>query len=237
MRSLTILGLILLFTACTELTTEIPDDGPAGSSFNDNPIMYCGLEVGQKSAYVLLAGNNFFNNEAYDDFSYLEDTLIVAIIGEDDNGFLVEEYVTQDSAPLPNDIYYMADSVYQYYIKAELDTLYFFDPDTQYGMTSLLFWHMDGQLPLPPFTNQEADIIGWKTTIGYCECDQTGYDPEYELFGTIYEDLNISIQNAEMALDGPGTTYIYSNLHGMVRTAHYSWWTQSGYGWDLLGNE
>ncbi len=237
MKNLILPGIILLFTACTELTTEIPDDGPDNTFFNDNPIMYCGMEVGQKSTYVLLAGNNYFNNEAYDDFSYLEDTLVVEIIAEDDNGFLVEEYFTAGSAPLPNDIYYMADSVYQYYIKATPDTLYFFDPETQYGMTSLLFWHMDGQLSLANFTNLEADIIGWKTTAGYCECDQTAYDPEYELFGTIYEDLNISIQNAVMAVDGPGTTYVYSNLYGMVRTSHYSWWTQTGYGWDLLGKE
>ncbi|KAA3636807.1 MAG: hypothetical protein DWQ02_07620 [Bacteroidetes bacterium] len=232
------LALILLAIGCTELTTEIPDKGTIKPPvFNDNPIMYCGMEIGQKSTYVLLEGQEYFNNQSYDNFAYLNDTLVVEIIDQDENGFLIEEYFTPGSDPLPGNFYYMEDSVYQYYLKAELDTIYFFDPDSQYGMTSLLFWHMDGQLPLSNFTNQEADIIGWKTSISYCECDQTAYDPEYELFGTIYEDLNISIQNAIMAVDGPGTTFVYSNLHGMVRTSHYSWWTQTGFGWDLLGQE
>ena len=103
MKNLIFLALPLLLTSCTELITEIPDDGnPTPTVFNDNPIMYCGMEVGQKSTY---------------------------------------------------------------------------------------------------------------------------------------ENLNISIQNAIMAVDGPGTTYIYSNLNGMVRTSHYSWWTQSGFGWDLLGSD
>lgn len=239
---LTLLSL-LVFTlfSCTELTTVTPEspDVPETSPqvFNDNPIMYCGLAVGQKSAYVMLEGRQYFNNTVNDDFNYLNDTLIVEIIGEDDNGFLVEEYFTENSEPLPMNYYSYQDSTYQYYLKIENDSLHFYHPESEYIIFSHLFWHMDGKIDLSEFDNQEVEILGWKTSLSYCECDQKGFVTDYEQFGTTYDLLNVFIHNSDMQFDGPGTTYIYSNLHGMVRTSHYGWWTQSGFGWDLLANE
>ncbi|MCB0651899.1 MAG: hypothetical protein KDC85_11545 [Saprospiraceae bacterium] len=237
MRYLFFFILAVFISSCTKLSTEtfVPTD--TLTVFNDNPIMFCGLEVGQKSAYVLLQGNQYFNNQANDDYQYLHDTLIAEIVAQDENGFLVKEYLTPGSDPLPDGVYYMADSTYQYYLKTHLDSIKIYHPEAEYGILSLLYWHNDQTLALSNFTNQEADIVGWKTSLSYCECDQTAYDPFYELFGTPYENLNISILNAFMQVDGPGSTYIYSNLNGMIRTSHYGWWTQSGFGWDLLGSE
>ena len=131
MRYLLLLTLASFIISCTELSTETPtiDDSP--EVYNTNPIMFCGLEVGQKSAYVLLEGNQYFNNEAYDDYQYLNDTLIVEIVAQDENGFLVEESITPDSDPLPDGVYYMSDSTYQYYLKPNLDSLLVYHPDAE----------------------------------------------------------------------------------------------------------
>lgn len=237
MRLFILFGLILIIGSCTKLSTEtpIPVDDP--KIYNDNPIMYCGLAVGQQSAYVLLEGRQYNNNTVLGDFNYVNDTLIVEVIAEDENGFLVKEYITADSDPLPQGVYQIPDSTFQYYLKIENDSLKFFHPDMDYGLNSLLFWYSKGELALELYDNQEATIEGWKTSLPYCECNKTGYSPIYELFGVLYENLNISIENTAMQLDGPGTTYIYSNLNGMVRSSHYSWWTATGFGWDLLSSE
>ena len=234
-------SIILAFSACTELSTDVPmsPESPIvtmTTTFNDNPIMYCGLAVGQKSAYVLLEGRQYFNNSVLDDFNYLPDTLIVEVVSEDENGFLIQESLTENSAPLPATFYLTPDSSFQYYLKIDNNHLHFFDLDDDYGIKSTLFWQWKDSLDLATFST-EINIEGWKTTLSYCECAQMGYDPNYELFGTTYENLNISIRNTAMQLDGPGTTFMYSNVHGMVRSSQYSWWGQAGYGWDLLGVE
>jgi hypothetical protein len=237
MRLFFLFGLALIIGSCTKLSTEtpIPVDNP--KVYNDNPIMFCGLAVGQQSAYILLEGSQYNNNNVLDDFIYVNDTLIVEVIAEDENGFLVKEYLTEGSAPLPMGVYQIPDSTFQYYLKIENDSLKYFDPDAEYGLNSLLFWYSSGALALDLYDNQEATIEGWKTSLPYCECNQTGYAPIYELFGVTYEDLNISIRNTDMQVDGPGTTYIYSNLYGMVKSSHYSWWTATGFGWDLVSSE
>ncbi len=120
-------------------------------------------------------------------------------------------------------------------MKVENNELHLFDPNMTYGINSSLFWGQKWTLDLSLNDENETDIIGWKTTMGFCECDRDGYDPLLELFGVQYENVNISIRNAVMAVDGPGTTFMYSSDHGMIRSSHYSWWLQSGYGWDLLG--
>ena len=78
------------------------------------------------------------------------------------------------------------------------------------------------------------DMPGWKTNLGYCECRRTGYLEDYNLFGRAYQRLNVLVDNSPMATDGNGETYVYSKFYGIVRYSTYSWWTQDGYGWDLL---
>ncbi|MCB0651938.1 MAG: hypothetical protein KDC85_11740 [Saprospiraceae bacterium] len=223
--------LISLFS-CTNLTTETPEPENQNQVYNENPIRFSALEVGQKSAYVMLIGSNYSDSLNFDDFYYFNDTLIVEIISEDENGFLVEEYTTPGSVPLYN----MSDTTYQYYLKVENDLLKVYHPDAQYGILSYLFWHSVDSLDLTPFTNQEIQIKGWKTSLEYCECDHFGYVQNYELFGMTYDYLNVSVRDFFMAVDGDGTTFVYSNTDGLVRTTSYSWWGQTGTGWDLLGS-
>ncbi len=56
----------------------------------------------------------------------------------------------------------------------------------------------------------KIEIQGWKTNLGYCECRRTGYAEDYNLFGKNYATLNVLINNAPMAFDGNGETYVYS---------------------------
>jgi hypothetical protein len=79
-----------------------------------------------------------------------------------------------------------------------------------------------------------VDILGWKTSLNYCECRQQGYAEDYTLFGKTYDRLNVIVENSAMAWDGNGMTYAFSKGTGIVRFSTYGWWTQSGYGWDLL---
>ena len=89
-------------------------------------------------------------------------------------------------------------------------------------------------LPLVNIVTPKVEILGWKTSLNYCECRQTGYTENYTLFGKTYPRLNVLVENSSMAVDGNGETYVYSKSNGIVRFSTYSWWTQSGVGWDLL---
>ena len=64
-----------------------------------------------------------------------------------------------------------------------------------------------------------------------------GYTENYTLFGKTYGFLNVIVENSAMALDGNGETYVFSKPCGIVRSSTYSWWTQEGYGWDLLPDD
>ncbi len=236
---ITAFAAFIAIVSCSKSDTDIPgtQEPPIVADtvlYNENPILYSGLAVGQKSTYVLLEGRQYHNDTILDDFNYLPDTLVAEIIGKDENGFLVYEYLTEGSAESPLPDHLTPDFSFQYYLKAEGDYLYFFDLDDDNYLNSSLFWGWEDSLDLNLFV-QKVDIEGWKTTLPYCECEQMGYDPSFELFGITYEDMNISIRNKEMQADGPGTTYMYSRKYGMVRSSQYSWWSQTGHGWDLLG--
>lgn len=197
-----------------------------------NPIKFDAMAVGQKLHYKALLGYNYYSST--DTFVYIQDTLQLEIIGQDDKGFLVEERLqyTNDSVVwFKND----RDSIYHYYIRLENDTLRFMPLGSNY-LASRIFENelVHSGLPLVAFNDQKVQINGWKTSLDYCECRRTAYAEDYTLFGKNYERLNILINNTAMALDGSGHTYMYSSSQGIARFSTYSWWTQNGYGWDLI---
>jgi len=219
-------SLFLLFSCRDRREYLLPDSG-THIRFND-------MQIGQTSRYVLFKGEAYFEANNFN-FTYLPDTLVLAIIGADANGYLVEEKLTPGSASLhgANHIY-NADSVYRYYLAIENDTV------RQKAVPGQSFWipnHLTDNpfvLPLAQFTTPEVNIVGWKTDHAYTESYWTATDPAYSLFGYFYADLNILTDNRDMVLDGPGSWYAYSAENGIVKTASYSWWTQEGIGWDLL---
>ncbi|MBL7774579.1 MAG: hypothetical protein JNK89_01170 [Saprospiraceae bacterium] len=219
----------LLFTACCK-------DQPEPPAQSGDPIRFDKLAVGQTSAYLGLLGENYYQNGS-DDFSYTDDTLVLTVIAEDGKGFKIAETLryTGDVDP------WMAaekDSAYFYYLKVENDSLKIL-PDGTSSVQSRLFDYTVSRagLPLKNIASPEVTLTGWKTSFPYCECFRTAYAVDYTLFGLKYDRLNVVVDNTFMQVDGPGSTYVFARKYGLVRYSTYSWWTQSGYGWDLLPAE
>ena len=202
-------------------------------------IRFDSMAVGQISKYIGLTGEDYYTSNN-DNYQYVDDTLVLEIVAQDANGFLVAE-----SLHYVGDIYPWIgehpDSVYHYYLEVKDDTLkakkvpspsQWPYPDSR--IFSFRTAMNDGGLPLAQITSPKVDILGWKTSLGYCECRREAYTEDYTLFGVDYPPLNVIVENSAMAFDGNGETYVYSKETGVVRFSTYGWWTQSGYGWDLL---
>jgi hypothetical protein len=199
-----------------------------------NPIRFNNLQVGQKSRYLGLSGTNYFANNN-GDFTYLDDTLTLEILAKDANGFLIKETFQYNPT---SEVYpwldYDRDSIYYYYLSVANDSVKAKQQDGPFLRSRIWNHHGAAGLPLSPLASPKIDIKGWKTGFPYCECINMGFTENYIQFGLYYARLNVMVQNSDMAFDGNGVTYVYSANNGLVRFATYGWWTQSGYGWDLL---
>lgn len=221
------LFLALFAASCKkDCSCGIPPSSNVAISFRD-------LEVGQRAYYLGLLGENYFNSST-NDFVYTDDTLVLSVVGEDSIGYKVTESVHYNG-DVDNWMVPDKDSTYVYYLKVENDTLRILPAGTKHVASRIFDYVVQTTgLPLALFSERTINISGWKTDSGYCECRWTGYDDEYHQFGAYYSMLNVLIENSPMALDGPGRTFVYAADAGLVRFSTYSWWTQSGYGWDLL---
>lgn len=222
-------GLVLLaISSCYKGSEENPT---VISSFF-NPIRPGAMQVGQKSRYVLLKGENYYDASAYDQFQYLPDTLIVEITAQDGSDFTFKEYFTNGSLPTGYPGYIMYDSnAVTYTARVENDTFKAKLNSTQYSR----FFHFGNvSLPLAHISSNPTTIKGWKTTLPYSESYIAAHTTNYVLFGENWPFLNIIVNNTSMAYDGPGVTFVYEANAGIARTTSYSWWTQSGYGFDYL---
>ena len=216
-------ALMLFFTACC----------PEPEDISSNPVHFDNLAVGQKSRYLLLSGDDYYLQDSFN-FDYLDDTLTLEIVDLNNEGFKVKEtmqYTGDTHAYLQGE----KDSVYYYYFNVVNDTLRITKSGSLW-VNSRIFGYNSAQngLPLIDYTDHPVEIKGWKTSFPYCECFNSGYTEHYEQFGIHYDRLNVWLQNSPMSFDGSGSTFLYSNTHGIVRMSTYSWWSQSGFGWDLL---
>lgn len=243
MKQLTVLATTCLVLLLTSFGCEKADPNPVvpGTPTPNTPavigqIRFDSLKVGQRSKFLELLGEDY-NNSFSNQFSYTDDTLQLDITAEDANGFLVSEKLRYNGDV---SIYNATnkDDVYQYYLKVENDTLRI-KPYNSTFFSRIFGYEISKQkgLPMAAFTDPQIEVVGWKTNQPYCECRKTGYDTGYELFGETYPLLNVLIENSPMAYDGNGETYVYSPKNGLVRFSTYSWWTSTGYGWDLLPAE
>lgn len=224
----------LLVPACTrchepeDLIDPVVIDPPPA-----NQIRFDSLAVGQRSRYLGFEGYGYYGGNG-SEFSYSDDTLILEIVGQDANGFRVAEtlhYVDTVS----NWYDQQRDSTYFYYLTIQEDTLHLVPSATNYVRSRLFVYyqHNDG-LYLVPLVGTEVSIKGWKSGFPYCECWRHGFTKNYLLFDKTYAYLNVLMQDSPMQVDGNGHTYVYSAQHGIVKLSQYSWWTSTGYGWDLL---
>lgn len=227
-----LLFIAVTFFACRKENPPVvtpPDEDPIESGL---PIRFDSMAVGQISKYLVLTGENYSSPQT-DNFEYTDDTVQMKIVAKDNLGFKVEEKLiyTGDVHVWLKDF---KDSVLVYYINVRNDSLIATaEPGKQLISRLLRYYTGDGKLPLENVADPLAEIKGWKTSLPYCECDKAAYALNYTLFGQNYDRLNIRIYNSDMATDGPGRTYIF-NKKELVRFSYYSWWTQSGYGLDLI---
>jgi hypothetical protein len=219
--------LLLLFSNCKH-ECDLPDPIP-----EKGHLQFDQMEIGQKSRYIGLDGKNYDSIDNTN-FAYNDDTLQLEIIDQDTNGFLIEETLKYQGS-VSNFLGYQKDSIYQYYLKLTNDTLRILPIEGDY-VKSRIFEYQISQtgLPMADYPGPKIEISGWKTSFHYCECLRTAFVEAYNLFGQNYPRLNVIVQNSPMAYDGSGQTYVYSKGNGIVRFSTYSWWSQSGIGWDLL---
>lgn len=229
-QALIFLSFLTFLSACKK---EDPQHEPMPAS---NRIRFDRPAVGQVSKYIGLAGEDYYS-ASYDQYEYSDDTLHLEIIAKDNNGYKVAEslhYVGDVHAWLDSE----KDSTYQYYIQVTNDTLRVIPIGPAYLRSRIFGYHISQEgILLKKIESPKVEILGWKTGFNYCECRQQGYTENYTLFGKTYDRLNVIVENSPMAWDGSGETYVFSKSFGIVRFSTYGWWTQSGYGWDLLSDE
>ncbi len=233
MRKLTLLlALFLLYIGGCSSPNSPVQEGVKTISFSQ-------LAVGQQSTYIKFIGYGYFSPDS-NRYEYMNDTITVKITGKTSNAFVIKEYYSPFSETLikirHKEIF--LDSTAQYLATVRNDSIIFYKETDNY-FYSILFDFIVGELKfdLKDFKAEKADKNGWKTTLSYCECYKEAYTQNFELFGKIYDRLNIIMNDTQMQVDGPGKTYIYSARDGMVRTYIVNWWNQTGIGWDLLSTD
>ena len=188
------------------------------------------LAIGDQIRYQRFLGEKYFDNDNFD-FEYTNDTVILEVVNMDGRSIMFKEYLTEGSSITTEDYYY-ADSVFYNTWTWSIDSLIITPTniDQPYNLSHIA---TDHRMPYARF-DQEIDIKGWKTNISYHESYREGHDPIHTIKGKTFENLNVIIDNTPMQVDGPGSTIIYNSKYGVIRSVSYSWWTQSGQGFDLL---
>ncbi len=232
-QPLLFLALLALLQSCKKDDSQ---DAPQ-PQLVPNPIRFDALAIGQVSHYLCLNGHQYHPAIVNSPFEYTDDTLRLEIVAKDANGYKVAETLRYVGAV--NDwIDSQMDSTYYYYLRVSDDTLRFIPIGSPHVRSRIVAFHAGRLgLPLQKIESPQVDIKDWRTTFPSGADRWEGYTENYTLFGKTYDHLNVIVENSSMAFDGNGETYVFSKNHGIVRSSTYSWWTQSGYGWDLLPNE
>ncbi len=222
---LLLVSLSLLFFSCQK------DEDP----FKVEKISFEHPQVGQKSLYLLLKGEDYKSNHNFN-FSYVNDTLAAEIVAKNEKGYLVKEYLTPGSASLngENNVAF-ADSAIYYYLDFQGDLLFLHQ--VQERLTSRIYFFQFSNeqfLLLAGRRELQVGIKGWKTDLPYSTDKIDAFTSNMELLNAQYDTLNIAIDNRPLKTREPGFTHIFSKKYGLVRSSHYSWYTSKGFGWDLL---
>lgn len=231
--AIALVTMCLLLCSCKKEQVEPIDENSA----NLNNIDLTNPEIGQQSRYVLFRGEDIKDDDNFN-FEYLPDTLAVEIISEDENGYMVKEFLTPGSRSLngENNVAY-ADSTWYYYIYIdEADSSLKVKQRGNYYRTRLFFLYDEESrgLGLQQIASPETEIMGWKTSLPFTKNFVTARTSDFTLFDTKYESLNIVIDNRPMEEGLPGSTHIFSLEQGLIRSAEYSDYDGKGYGWDVL---
>ncbi len=223
MKLVSTLALVLAVAATACVGNSVSPQG-------DNP-GFDALEVGDTLRYRVLSGQQY-PSQTESPYSYTSGVLVAEVVASTANGLLINEYfeVVPGDDELP---WGVDDTTYEYLIDVVGDDLRII-PNGSFFQSRLFPSWGAPELPLADITNQQAQLFGWKTTLGYCECASEAYVVDGGINGATYPRLNVVVRNEGMQVDGPGATYLYSGDFGLVRSIQYSWWTGEGIGYDLI---
>lgn len=211
--------------------------GPAYADAPEDPpsIRFDSLEIGQVSRYKAFIGQNY-RSPNLSPFEYIGGVLVMEIVDQNSDGWVVKEFF--ESAPnVPEHLrtFLDPDTTFTYALRVEQDVLRVIAQGTELR-SRLFFPRVRPDLPLRPFGEHETELMGWKTTLPYCECYREAFIEDAEVGGRTYPDVNAVVDNDFMQVDGPGATYLYSAEDGLVRSVWYSWWTGEGLGFDRIAS-
>ena len=190
------------------------------------------LNIGDKLYYTMLTGEDY-HDQTQEIYNYTGDTLELEVVDKSDAGVVIIQRITAGSNMMLSDTanyYFNKDSVYTNTWKIEGDSL-IIEPGGEFSQTHLLSVF---RMKLNDYNVPETGLTGWRTTYPYAEANTLLYTTDYTLFGHHYDTLSVYIRNQPMSYDGNGSTVVYSESTGIVRTSTYGWWTQHGYGWDRI---
>lgn len=222
MRSLVILSILtsLFFSACQK--EENVAELPTKIAVCSNCINFQSPQVGQESRYLAFEGEKPWEEQPV--LRYLKDTLIVKIIGQTNGVFQVEEYRTS----APGDLLYHT-------FRLENDTLFVkTTPRNDYPESWLFIITSAIKLPLQQVSSPSIQPKGWNILVFSESSPATGFLPDYEQLGSIYNNLNVYHDYGPMTYDGTGYYFIYNQKNGMVRSVSLNPWQAKGLGWDLI---
>ena len=241
LRFLALVGFAtFVLAACSiEPDEAFPELTPAAEMYPElqrpstGPVELHALRVGQTARY------RYFTTTGYpthlnEDVRYADDTLVLRVVGEDDRGFRVVEYLEAGSASLTGRGELInPDSVYSYYLRpdgAAVDVL----PRGQLQLRSRLFGYRSHDFPrLVLTTATNADVsTGWDGE--WCACEKTARAERVRIAGITYPELRLLLDNTETRTDGLGLLFHYDPSGTFVRHGFLDPQANRAYGWDLL---
>lgn len=226
--------LFVVFSACQKKEPlQDPPTAPKWTSPlaglpDEGRIRWDNLKVGQRSRYLYFEanGNSLTTNITP---AYNQDTLVLAITGQDAQGFILKEFVIPDSVGT-----FMSDTIYVYanHLKQEQDSLKFI-PEKPYN--SLIFNSTTHALSLSAFAAPVTEYPEACPYLGYRSDKWEGFTNQHTHLGHTYSPLNLVYDYIDMPADGWGYMYAYDVPNGLVRMTWVSFWTTDlAKGWDLL---
>jgi hypothetical protein len=220
-----VISMLLTFSAlgaCADESTAIHGTGL---------VRFDAPAIGQVSRYRVLVGQKY---RAPDEspFQYVDGTLIAEVIAVDGSGFRIRE-AFEDPGKVPEAVrsWIDADATAEYDVRIERSILHI-KPASGEQRSRLFPWR-DPALPLEA-GGATVELFGWKTTVPYREARTEAVVLDASLLEESYPRLEVVIDNEPMQVDGPGSTWVYAADAGLVRSSHYSWWTNEGIGFDLI---
>ena len=192
------------------------------------------LAVGQRSHYLYFRCTHY-GDPSHGTQTYVPDTLMLVVAGQEGDRFRIEESLTAGSASRHGAGHLSdPDTTYTYWMQSMGDSLFVLNPEGSSFLGSRIFLAGRQRFSLAPVAGPLTTFIGWQPNLPYHESRVTAYASNHAQFGRSFDRLNILQDNRDMQFDAPGYLFAYAGDHGLARWARYSWWTLEGTGWDLL---